>query len=866
MALAAGSRLGPYEILALLGAGGMGEVYRARDTRLGREVAIKVLPSTFATDPLRLVRFEQEARAVAALNHPNIVAVYDLGTHEGSPYLVSELLDGQTLRDRLKDGPIPPRRAIEWAIQTARGLSAAHQKGIVHRDLKPENLFLVKGGQIKILDFGVAKITTPVPLGDELTSAPTMEVITKPHVVMGTVGYMSPEQARGDVVDPRSDIFSFGTVLYEMLSSQRAFHAPTAIEVLNAILKEDPADLPPGMPELERIVRHCLEKNAEDRFQTASDLAFNLEALASASTRTTDNMSVPKSSQDAPSRDRRGLNRLLVLGGALVVLLGAAYLAQSVGKRQADPPAYQRLTFRHGYVTNARFAPDGQTVCYGARWGADPVEVFSTRTDSKESRSLSSHENDLLAVSSTGDMAIKIGGRQVGPFLMLGTLARVPLAGGEPRELLEDVQFADWSPDGSKLAVVRSTAGKTRIELGSNVLYETGGWISDPRFSPRGDRIAFLDHPLQDDDAGSVAIVDLSGHKTELSGGWSSIAGLAWHPSGAEIWFTGAKSGWARGMFATTLAGKTRLVLRDASTLTLTDIAKDGRALMIHQEVQGGMIYLDTVAGKSRDISWLDSGIPTDITPDGKTLLFTEVGEGGGPVYGTYLRKIDAPSSVRLGDGFGVSISPDSRQVLGIAHPAHDELLLLPTRSGEFKGLGKSGLSYQSACWFPDGRRVLIVGNSPNQGPRLFVQEVVDNALVDKPRPISPEGETRIIGQQVSPDGKWVSSADQNGKVRLYPVDGGQPKLLSALAPGVIPARWSSDGRSLYVWTPGQEALLLNRIDVDSQRIQRVAALQMSDPAALTNLGPVVVTPDGKFCVYGYERRGGGLYLVKGLQ
>lgn len=278
MALTTGTKLGPYEIQSPLGAGGMGEVYRARDSRLGREVAVKVVPGSFSTDPGRLQRFEQEARAASALNHPNILAVYDVGTHDGIPYLVTELLEGETLGGRLQEGALPPRKGLEYAVQIAQGLAAAHERGIVHRDLKPDNIFLCRDGRAKILDFGLAKLIASEAQAATLTSLGSAH--TAEGTVLGTAGYMSPEQVRGQPTDPRSDIFSFGTVLYEMFSGRRAFTGPTPADTASAILREDPQDLLAGNPKitpaLNRIVLHCVEENPDERFQSARDLAFHL--------------------------------------------------------------------------------------------------------------------------------------------------------------------------------------------------------------------------------------------------------------------------------------------------------------------------------------------------------------------------------------------------------------------------------------------------------------------------------------------------------------------------------------------------------------------------------------------------------------
>jgi eukaryotic-like serine/threonine-protein kinase len=316
MTLPAGSKLGPYEILAPLGAGGMGEVYRARDTRLGREVAVKVLPASFSQDADRLRRFEQEARAASALNHPNILTIHDVGQQDGAPYVVTELLEGDTLRGRLAGGPMSPRRALEHALQIARGLAAAHDRGIVHRDLKPENVFVTRDGRVKILDFGLAKLTEPAGVSSQ-TNLPTAAPATDPGIVLGTLGYMAPEQVRGKPADARSDLFAFGAILYEMLAGRRAFHGDTAADTMSAILTKEPPELSATnrsvSPGLDRVVRHCLEKDPERRFHSAHDLAFDLEALSDASG--------PLPPAVRPARSGK---RIAVIAAAAVVLLAAA--------------------------------------------------------------------------------------------------------------------------------------------------------------------------------------------------------------------------------------------------------------------------------------------------------------------------------------------------------------------------------------------------------------------------------------------------------------------------------------------------------------------------------------------------------------
>src|SRR5208283_2792403 len=390
MPLTSGTKLGPYEILSPLGAGGMGEVYRARDARLNRDVAIKILPASFSTDPDRLQRFAQESRAAAALNHPNILSIYDIGEADigqdhGAPYVVSELLESETLRGRLRNGPLASRKAIDYAQQIARGLAAAHEKGIVHRDLKPENIFITNDGRAKILDFGLAKFTRPEL--DNSGEAPTQQIATDAGTVMGTVGYMAPEQVRGKAADARADIFAFGAILYEMLSGKRAFHGDSPVDTMSAILKEDPPELSETnrnvSPALERIVRHCLEKNPAERFQSARDVAFNLEALTDISTSSRSGAQVVRLEEES-AKARRWL--LPVLGG-LLLLASWAGIYGLARRGAAANPTFHEVTFRNGTIWDARFAPDGQTIIYGAAWDGLPQEIFSTRFDSTDSRS-----------------------------------------------------------------------------------------------------------------------------------------------------------------------------------------------------------------------------------------------------------------------------------------------------------------------------------------------------------------------------------------------------------------------------------------------------------------------------------------------
>jgi serine/threonine protein kinase len=591
MPLTSGTRLGPYEIQSSVGAGGMGEVYRARDTRLDRTVAIKILPAAVSSDPDRLLRFQHEARILSTLNHPNVLAIFDVGEQNDVRYLVSEFLEGQSLREVLAAGALARRKATEYALEIAKGLAAAHEKGVVHRDLKPDNIFITRDDRVKILDFGLAKQT---PTESAAQESPTMTVPapTTPGTVMGTAGYMSPEQVRGLTVDHRSDIFSFGAVLYEMVSGKRAFSGESSVETMNAILKEDVPELSASgghvSPGLDRIIRRCLEKKPERRFQSASDLAFAIEALSATSGVS---QAVPVTAP--PSRKLR-IEWVVMALAILIFGLGLAALSVGLHKRRpAASSTYTRIAFRPSYIRMARFAPGG-VVVYGASVNGEPMTLFSTRTDTLQSQPLNV-KADLLGISRSGELAVSLN-QIFESWTPSGRLARVPLGGGATRELLDDVIDADWNKDGSDLAISRRVPNGSRLEYPpGKVLYETSGWISDLRFSPTGGQIAFLDHPLVGDDRGWVSIVDLQGHDLQgqrrvLTQEFSSEQGLAWSPSGDEIWFSAApvETGTPeRPICAVNLQGHLRVVASAPVYLQLQDIAPDGRILLTYVQLLG---------------------------------------------------------------------------------------------------------------------------------------------------------------------------------------------------------------------------------------------------------------------------------------
>jgi serine/threonine protein kinase len=862
MSLNPGTRLGPYEIVSSIGAGGMGEVYRALDTRLSREVAIKVLPQAFSADAERLRRFEQEARAAGSLNHPNILVIYDVGTANESPYVVAELLEGETLRDRIGNGGLSLRKALDYALQVVHGLAAAHDKGIVHRDLKPENIFITKDGRAKILDFGLAKLTTPRIASVSGTEAPTIASMhTAEGMVVGTVHYMSPEQVRGRAVDSRSDIFSFGSILLEMLTGQRAFSGESGVEIMNAILKEDPLESAAYSrfldPAVERVVRHCLEKDPEERFQSARDLAFALSTLSASSSSTT------RISLSETKQVRKTRQRALTLGATLLVAavaLGSFLMGQRLGT--TPQPSYRQLTFNRGRIHSARFAPGGDTLVYTAAWSGNPIDIFTMRGTSPESRSLGLEDSLLLSISSSGELAILLRTKYLYQFISRGTLARMPLGGGAPREILEDVQLADWSPDGSGLAVVRWVSGGNSLEYPvGTVLYQTAGYLSNLRFSPDGKMIAFFDHQFSGDNRGTVAVVDLSGYKTTLTGEFASAEGLAWSPTGNEVWFTASKAGESTALYAVTLSGTQRLIATAPAHLLLRDISREGRVLLTTDNDTSPIISRAPGEIKERDLTWLNFVRVNDVSSDGKTLIFVHSGEGSGPNYTAYLRKTDGSPAVRLGEGDARALSPDGKQVLTIMY-APPQIVLLPTGPGQPQRLERYGIEQydgSGAGWLPDGRHVVFWAREPGHNVRSYIQDIHQGP----PRPITPEG---LVGRSLSPDGRFVIAEDTHQNKFLCPVEGGEPRQIPGVTPEDFIARWTSDPSAVYVYRRGEIPVRVYRLLLATGHKELFRELIPSDPAGIVAPVRALLTPDGKGYVYAFGRQLSDLYVVDGLR
>jgi eukaryotic-like serine/threonine-protein kinase len=851
--LTRGMRLGPYEILALLGAGGMGEVYRAKDTRLNREVAVKILPQTFVQNPAALARFEREAQAIAALSHPNIRAIHDFGREGNVLYAVAELLQGQTLQERLTDGALPQRKAVEIALAIAHGLSAAHEKGIVHRDLKPANVFLTNDGGVKLLDFGLAKVIPRHPVAPDDQTA---HLATAPGVVMGTVGYMSPEQVRGKPIDHRCDIFSFGAILYEMSSGRRAFRGDSAADTMAAILKEDPPELSAThqtiSPALERVIRHCLEKNPEQRFQSARDLAFHLDALSS--------LSAPALIPSAAVPRRRQL-LLGALGGVLLAAVAAAVVSRLAAPKPLEPPRYHQLTFRRGTILTARFAKDGETIVYGAAWDGEPFRIFSMRGRSPESAAVAIPPADVLSISASEELAVSLNRRFFFGWISDGTLGRVPFVGGAPRELLERVQEADWAPDGI-LAVVRRVEGRTRLECPQGrVLFETPAWISHPRFSPDGSRVAFLEHPVYGDDSAAVTVVRAGDAPRRLTPVYASAQGVAWTPDAGEVWFSASEKGANTALLAVTLAGRIRTVARAPGRLRLLDISRAGRVLVTRESAVSSVFVSGPGGRAERDLSWLDQSSSRDLSAEGSKLLLDEEGEGAGAPSSVYLRGTDGSPAVRLGDGVATALSADGKWAVAIVFGSPPKLWLLPTGPGEPKLVPRGPMEqYQWARLLPDGRHLVISGNVKGEGLRLFVQEIASATV----RPITEEGTAYLLPP--SPDGKLVPSVDPQGAVKLYPIDGGAPRPLPGVGPGDEVLGWSADGRSLLIRRGLSLPVRIDRVDVATGKAEPWREIAPADRTGMTEVNSVRISMDETSYAYTVQRLLSELYLVDGLR
>jgi eukaryotic-like serine/threonine-protein kinase len=861
-----GERVGPYDIVEVLGAGGMGVVFRARDTRLGRDVALKTLPAASATDPVRLQRFEQEARATCALNHPNVLAVFDVGRHGDTPYLVTELLEGQTLRAKLDAGPLSLRRSIDLVTQVARGLAAVHEKGIVHRDLKPENLFVSRDGQAKILDFGVARAV-------ELPASTGTLPLTQDGAVLGTAGYMSPEQVRGRPADARSDLFALGAIFYECVSGRLAFPGETPVERGYAILNAEPLPATSNAA-IASIIRRCLEKSPDDRFQTARELLAALEASSLAA----DSVTV------APTATGARLGWLPVLAALLLVGVvgGATLLSRRATPKPVEPPVVvhaapvssKRLTFRNGTVLNARFSADGHSVIYSGLFDGSLPRVYAGVLDGAQLRSISTSRMTLFDVSTHDELAL--GNLDPVPENRFGNiLSRASLAGGTPRPLLNGVLAADFAPDDT-LLLTRYDGQRYTIEYPPGQVRVAATKPLDlARLSPDGQRLAFLRRPVEHDDRGTVDVVDLDGNLLARSSLAWTVNGLVWAPSGNEVWFSAGFTSAERELWTLPLksGARERRLYSMPGSLRVLDLDDKGR-LLISVGFARNRIF-GKVAGESREVplSWLDGSIPVDLSDDGRAMLFMEGNGPSGTEVQTWLRTFDEADSqpVLLSLGYARALSRDKKWALISPTPPFTTLRLVPTGAGTPIDLPSGDFTnIINAQFLPDGKGVVLTARDHDGKPHIYVQPLLTQRgelEAGGPSEVASEQELISTGPP-SPDGKtllavtWIA----HDPVLIDLESGGVTKL--KLPPGSVPIQWTLDGKSVVVSRhPKDEfAMNLSRLELASGKLASLGpSIGPTDTVGVVGTHAGLVTPDLKHYLYVVHQQLDELYLLEGL-
>ena len=846
--LNAGTSLGPYRIEAPLGAGGMGEVYRATDTRLGRAVAVKMIIADLADDPSRVRRFELEARAAGALNHPNLCTVFDVGRHDDAPFVVMELLEGESLRERLKQGPLPPRKAVNYAAQIARGLAAAHVKGIVHRDLKPANLFLTPDGRLKILDFGLAKLTRPdlvTPAGDDPADR-QRDPARRRH---GHHGLHGPRAGQGRVRRPPGGYLRPGCGHLRDADGS----AGVCRGDLPRVRVSDPqrgsaaacCGQRAGRPASIRSSATAWRKAAAERYQDAADLAFQLESLAGGDTVTASALTGPGPARGIGAKFRSHL--ALVLAGALLTAVVAYPVIRHAWPADRSRLNYTRLTMQRGRIGAALFAPDGRSVIYSAAWQDQPWRLYETRPGSPSSRALELPEAALFSISPTGMLAVAVATDTGAGLSDVNTLAVVPMSGGTPRRLLDQVRSADWLPDGETLAVVRRINVKDRLEVPpGHVLYETTGHINDVLVSPDGRWIAFNDKPGTMATNGAFVIIDREGRVVARTVVWNVPQGAAWSAGGRELWFCASQDQGTTELRVLTPRGGERVVTRFPGIIGLGAIAPDGRLLLTRMYVDSRMRGRGAADEEDRDLQWYDYSLPTDISEDGKWLIFVEQGVFGMEQGAVCMRGLDGSPPVKLGTGFPWAISPDNQWVYVVASSSK-RIVRLPTGAGQPDTLpcGEVGRLGPGLAWLPGGQGIVFGGGEVGHELRTYAQDLQGGL----PRPITPEG---IYMRLLSPDGQTmvVCSAEDRSHL-LWPLGGGEPRPLAGMLAGEIPVQWSADGSSLYCAPRWGNPLTITRVEVATGRRFPWKVITAPDPLAGA-ISHFRMTSDGRCYAYHY--------------
>jgi serine/threonine protein kinase/Tol biopolymer transport system component len=857
MAIATGSRVGPYEILSPLGAGGMGEVYRARDARLGRDVALKVLPTSFSDNKDRLYRFEQEARAAGALNHPNILSIHDLGTNNGAPYVVFELLEGETLRQRIAGTPLPHRKAIDYAVQIAHGLATAHDKGIIHRDLKPENLFITKDGRVKILDFGLAKLAQVDPIEIE-SNIPTRRVVSEPGVIVGTVGYMSPEQVRGNKVDHRSDIFSLGAILYEMLSGRRAFQGDSAVETMSAILKEEPPDLSATnkniTPALERIAHHCLEKNPEERFQSARDLAFDLQALSETLDQTLSSAAVPRRFQ-AKDWERLGW---IALSGILLV----AALALAIAYFRKGPQLGEKNTLRFHIFPpeqmnidgGGAISPDGRRVVLHVRDSSGRSQLWVQSLDSFTAYALAGTEGAGLSFWSPDS-------RHVG-FFADKKLKTIDIIGGTPQTLSDALgpMGGTWNQDGIILFGRKDSDCLYRISASGGPataatkldesLQET--LHGSPSFLPDGKHFLFESRTLRHE-GGLIFVGSLDSNDKKQ---------LLTEGSNAKY----APPGYLLFVRDTTLMAqpfdpvKLQLSGEPQPLVEQININPGGRIASYSASDTGTLVYWGW--GRNSQLNWWDR--------TGKLLSSL----GPARRYGNISLSLDEKhiaTSIRDPQHAtnDIWILDQVRSTRFTFNPANDwmpvwspdgtKLIFISDRNGSIWNVYEKATSgaadeelvlstdqnKATTDWSSDGKSVVFTQSSPTTKSDLWILPMMGER---KPAPFLQTPFNEDDGK-FSPDGRFIAyDSDESGQFEIYVQTFPLGAKWQVSSQGGAQPCWRRDGKELFYISPSRELMAVDVKLTDNSFEEGVPKVlfQMRLPAYPGPRNPYAVSPDGQ--------------------
>jgi serine/threonine protein kinase/Tol biopolymer transport system component len=852
-----GRRLGQYEVRSFIGAGGMGEVYLAHDTTLGRNVAIKCLPPHIASDPSARARLEREARLLATLNHPNIAAIYGVEQVDGVIALVLELVEGQTLADH----SCSMREALGIARQVADALEAAHDKDIIHRDLKPANIKLTPGGVVKVLDFGLAKALTTDAAPRENASNDS----TRTGMIMGTAAYMSPEQARGKAVDRRTDVWAFGCVLYELIAHRTAFGAETASDCLVKVLESEPdwTCLPANTPEpIRRLLKRCLQKDPVVRLRDIADARLEIvEALS------------PHPSTAAPSASRRRKRpwNVLLVASALVAATAAGFYVASRIAAPSSVGVVSQLTFRHGNIGKARFAPDGQSVIYSAAWNGEPFRLYSTHVGSAQSRAIDLVPADLLALSKQGQLAVSVSRPAIDGWEPHGTLAVTALAGGAPRELYTDVVGADCTPDGTTMAIVRRVGDHARLEFPVGTTVHEASVILPPRVSPDGTRVCFFAGAAY----GELWVGERGGSARQLARPLGRGGHCAWTPDGREIWVEAGGGGMHMTLEAIDLSGRRRTVASYTGMIQIEDIAPDGKVLL----AAGGLRFSahGASAGRERDLTVFDASRLHHVTADGQQVLLWDNSPGAGRSL-TFLGRMDGTPAVPLGSGAPAALTPDGLWAAVIGDGVtnrrfRNKLTLLPTGAGTARTIdlpidleptyggasGRTDWSRRTYDFSMDGSRLLIpFGAAPGRPPQIYVYDVPRNSM----KAITAEG---VTGPAVlSPDGRFVAVNDDS-RVRIYSVDDGTDRVLAGVPETGNVAAWTADGESLLMVEQIEDMARVFRRDVLSGARELVREIRIQEPAGVTAFD-IFLSRDGRSYAYTKQVRLANIFVVQGLR